>query len=319
MRPPPKLLPDRSVNPEWLAAVTGDVLSQWVCDLLHEQDLDLPPWVNDTPHRVLIAAYKAAPEGVRKVLRDAVADYVLQMADGEDRTWGGLPGDRLVFVAGEICGRTIAATLTRMVSSGHYVDLTAPIPGDVHGRMLQALVRLDVRESIDFWLGQARLCPVRYLPVAMRGLEISGLNPFHLLGLVDTTWNDELLADIEMVVDLLDMAHGPEWVAQRIAECRERIPAEVLRVLPKAPTCTDPRQALIGAADHLPDREQCVVGLWYHDELPPRKIAQTLGISEALVLETHARALEMLRTMLGPALVADLARPQASQRSGSGG
>lgn len=62
-----------------------------------------------------------------------------------------------------------------------------------------------------------------------------------------------------------------------------------------------------------------MIGLWYQDELPPRKIAQTLGISEALVLETHARALEMLRTMLGPALVADLARPLAPQRSGTDG
>lgn len=314
-----KLLPDRSVNPQWLASVTGDVLSQWVHDLLHEQDLDLPPWVNDTPHRVLIAAYKDAPEGVRKVLRDTVAEYVIHMADGDTQAWQGMPGDRLIFVAGEICGSDVAGTVRRMVRSGAFADLSAPIPGDVHGRMLQTLVKLDVREGLDFWLAQARIAPARYLPVAMRGLEISRLNPFVLLTLIDTEWGRPLLADIEMVVDILDMHHGPEWVAQRIAECREHIPDEVLQVLPEAPTCTDPREALIGAAGRLPEREKCLIGLWYHDELPPRKIAQTLGISEALVLETHARALEMLRTMLGPALVADLARPLAPQRSGTDG
>lgn len=247
-----KLLPDGSVSPEWLASLGGRELQCWVSDLLHDADPDIPVWVNDAPHRVLLAAYREGPEGVWQVISDAVSGYVIEMADGDG--WGGMAGGRLLFVAGEVCGREIAGRVRAMVQSRRYLDLSSPIPGDLHGRMLQTLVKLGVQEGLDFWLEQARLCPDRYLPVAMRGLDIAGRNPFELLTLVDADWNDGLLADVEMVVDILDMHWGSEWVAKAVAACGTLIPAEALAALPQAETAAqaalagnrepDPRSSL---------------------------------------------------------------------------
>lgn len=228
-----KFMPDGRVNVEWLEAADGPTLASWVRAVLLEADPDTPLWRSNSLHRVVIEAYRDAPEGARMVMREAVGDCVIEMADNGSSVWGGLAGDRLLLVAGEFCGRAIAPFLRRMVLSGTYVDVDAPVPGDIHARLLQTIGRLGVQELPEFWVEQAQIAPHKYLPAAMRGLHISGANPLSMLGQVRVAWSPALLADIRMVVSVIEAQEGAEWMRRCIAECYDSIPPKVLQALPQ--------------------------------------------------------------------------------------
>lgn len=229
-----KVTPDGRVSVDWLEAADGPTLASWVRAVLLEADPDMPLWRSNSLHRVVIEAYSDAPEGARKVMREAVRDFVIEMADDGPSVWSGLAGDRLLLVAGEVCGQAIAPFLRRMVVSGMYVDVDAPVPGDIHARLLQTIGRLGVQEPPEFWLEQARIAPQKYLPAAMRGLHVSAANPLGLLGQVQAEWSPALLADIRMVVSVMEAQEGTQWMRRCIAECYHAIPPEVLRALPQA-------------------------------------------------------------------------------------
>jgi len=60
----------------------------------------------------------------------------------------------------------------------------------------------------------------------------------------------------------------------------------------------DLRQQLAEAIRSLPEREQLVLSLYYHDELNFKEIGKVLGISESRVCQLHARALINLKVVM---------------------
>ncbi len=60
----------------------------------------------------------------------------------------------------------------------------------------------------------------------------------------------------------------------------------------------DLRSELAGAIRRLPEREQLVLSLYYHDELNFKEIGKVLGISESRVCQLHARALVNLKVVM---------------------
>lgn len=60
----------------------------------------------------------------------------------------------------------------------------------------------------------------------------------------------------------------------------------------------DLHQQLAEAIRSLPEREQLVLSLYYHDELNFKEIGKVLGISESRVCQLHARALINLKVVM---------------------
>ncbi len=58
------------------------------------------------------------------------------------------------------------------------------------------------------------------------------------------------------------------------------------------------KQAVIGAIDHLPEREKMVMALYYQEELNLKEIGEVLGVSESRVCQIHGQALTRLRSRL---------------------
>ncbi|MFN7035697.1 MAG: sigma-70 family RNA polymerase sigma factor [Bellilinea sp.] len=58
------------------------------------------------------------------------------------------------------------------------------------------------------------------------------------------------------------------------------------------------RRQLAEAIRTLPEREQLVLSLYYHDELNFKEIGKVLGISESRVCQLHARALMNLKVVM---------------------
>jgi len=56
---------------------------------------------------------------------------------------------------------------------------------------------------------------------------------------------------------------------------------------------------LTAAIKKLPEREQQVVSLYYHEELTLREIGEVLGLTEGRICQIHTQAVSHLRQALG--------------------
>ena len=57
----------------------------------------------------------------------------------------------------------------------------------------------------------------------------------------------------------------------------------------------DIRRRLVAAIEHLPEREQLVMALYYDEELNLREIGEVLGVTESRVCQLHSQAVARLR------------------------
>ncbi len=60
----------------------------------------------------------------------------------------------------------------------------------------------------------------------------------------------------------------------------------------------DMRRRLVGAIEHLPEREQMVMALYYDEELNLREIGEVLGVTESRVCQLHSQAVARLRASI---------------------
>ena len=69
------------------------------------------------------------------------------------------------------------------------------------------------------------------------------------------------------------------------------------------------------AIDRLPDNERTVLGLYYYEQLPMKKIGELLGVKQARVSQLHRQALQRLRPRLQTALRSLRARTLPATRN----
>lgn len=60
------------------------------------------------------------------------------------------------------------------------------------------------------------------------------------------------------------------------------------------------RDRIRAAIASLPPRERKVIGLYYYNEATMKQIGAAIGVNESRVSQLHARAIQRLRTVLGP-------------------
>jgi RNA polymerase sigma factor for flagellar operon FliA len=61
---------------------------------------------------------------------------------------------------------------------------------------------------------------------------------------------------------------------------------------------SDLKSELVRGIQRLPEREQLILSLYYHDELTFKDIGRVLGITESRVCQLHARAITNLKAMV---------------------
>lgn len=62
------------------------------------------------------------------------------------------------------------------------------------------------------------------------------------------------------------------------------------------------KNTIVGAVEHLPERDRLIVMLYYYEDLTFKEIAAVLRISESRVFQIHTTVLDNLRTMLAGSL-----------------
>ncbi len=62
------------------------------------------------------------------------------------------------------------------------------------------------------------------------------------------------------------------------------------------------KNTIVGAVEHLPERDRLIVMLYYYEDLTFKEIAAVLRISESRVFQIHTTVLDNLRTVLAGSL-----------------
>jgi len=58
------------------------------------------------------------------------------------------------------------------------------------------------------------------------------------------------------------------------------------------------REALVEAIKNLPEREQCVMSMYYEHDMSLKEFAAVLGVTENRVCQPHSQSIARLRTRL---------------------
>ena len=58
------------------------------------------------------------------------------------------------------------------------------------------------------------------------------------------------------------------------------------------------REALVAAIEHLPEREQYVMSMYYEHDMNLKEIAAVLGVTESRVCQLHSQSIARLRAKL---------------------
>ncbi|MDX6396818.1 MAG: polymerase sigma factor FliA [Gaiellaceae bacterium] len=113
---------------------------------------------------------------------------------------------------------------------------------------------------------------------------------------------EELDASLQRVADARMVALDQPWDVR----AADGLDMTVLQTLPD-PDATDPakhadetdlRERITDAILHLPEREQLVLGLRYHQEMRLAEIGEILGVTESRVSQLHAKAVLQVRALL---------------------
>lgn len=77
--------------------------------------------------------------------------------------------------------------------------------------------------------------------------------------------------------------------------------------------------SLIDAVDRLPEREQLLLSLYYHEELTMKEISSLMGVSESRICQLHMQAVLRLRSTLNGRTIVEGVRRGNKQRATAGG
>lgn len=112
----------------------------------------------------------------------------------------------------------------------------------------------------------------------------------------------QLDASLQRVADARIIALDQPWDTMRT----DGLETTLVQTLPDpnavdpaaSAAATDLRERIADAIDHLPEREQLVLGLRYHQDLRLAEIGEVLGVSESRVSQLHAKAVLHVRALL---------------------
>ena len=146
-------------------------------------------------------------------------------------------------------------------------------------------------------------------------VEIDDLIQAGMLGLIDAARNFqadqgaafETYASIRIRGAMIDEIRRGDWVPRSVHRRYRDLVAATRDIEQRTGKATPARafesdafrQALGGAIEQLPEREQLVLSLYYEQELNLREIGAVLSVSESRVCQIHGQAMVRLRARLG--------------------
>jgi len=234
---------DGRINQEWLGGLSWGQMADWLTNVIFEREPALPDDSRDG-FLYLAESYKDLSSNIQEVFRDALLTLLIDMNINITSCWRCEPimADRLIYLAGDVFTQgeydipTAATELMKyMAEDEKWIGFGAEVGVDIHGRLLQALMTIDIYMPYSFWEKQAKCNPESYLGVAIGGVDNGWSNPLELLRYATEDMSEETRSEIEEVLDILCIEKGketfgylvrwlrvdiPDWCKALLAECK---------------------------------------------------------------------------------------------------
>lgn len=156
-----------------VASLSKDELRDWISDRLHGHDVVVPGdgRQGEYPHYLFASIYPEIDRDSRSYIRDIVQEFLRDMGRNEGSIWRAEAADALLLLAQKLREREFIWPVYEMAADGtFFVSSQQESSEDIHHRLLQTLVALDWKGSVEFWDEQFRRAPARYAGVVFAGL-----------------------------------------------------------------------------------------------------------------------------------------------------
>lgn len=220
--------------PKSVDALDPDELSTWIRDRLHDRDRRVPdsPKQNVGQYYLVGAIYDDLALSTQTDLRRALKRFLREMEQGEDE-WTGRPAHTLLLLTKNVGEDELAPPVRRMAEDERFL----PDDEELHARLLQTLIFLGEKITLEFWERQLERNSSRFGVYVFAGLRMHSLH--RALGLVlnEVNLDDDSLRT-RLATEVRGLLAAPQYTRKQVREAiltvREFIPSEGYAVLRRA-------------------------------------------------------------------------------------
>lgn len=212
----------------------ADELSAWIRDRLHDRDRRVPdsPKQDIGQYYLVGAIYEDLALSTQADVRRALTRFLREMERGDDE-WTGRPAHTLLLLTKDVGEEELAPPVRRMAEDERFL----PENEELHARLLQTLIFLGEKMTLEFWEQQLRRNPYRFGVYAFAGMRMHSLH--RALGIVldEINLDDEDLR-MRLTTEIRGLLASPQYTRDQIREAilnmREFTPPEGYRLLQRA-------------------------------------------------------------------------------------
>jgi RNA polymerase sigma factor FliA len=213
-----------------------------------------------------------------------------------------------------------------MIGLINAVDRYDPARGVRFEAFAMARIRGAVIDQLRVlnWLPRSAVARVRQIETALATLEQRLGRPAKEreaaaeIG-VSTQRYRQMLLEVGIVVLSLDAPLGSLTQDDEVASLADLLEDSRSPGPQEQVERTELMDALIDAIDRLPEREQLLLSLYYHEELTMKEISSLMGVSESRICQLHMQAVLRLRTALNGQTTVERTRTGTKLRATAAG
>jgi hypothetical protein len=217
-----------------VASLSRDEMRAWISARLRGEDTSVPGDVRqgEPPHYLFAQIYPELDRDSRLYTRQVVQEFLRDMSRNPDSSWRGESGHALLLLTQRLGEKEFVLPIREMADDGKFF---APPEeqgaGDLHRRLLQTLIALGWKGTLEFWREQFERAPLRYSGLVFAGLSRIALQ--HAFGLLpDLPWDSrEVQGQMRVALRGLLPAHDHGLLGQLINRTKSQLPAAAWRMV----------------------------------------------------------------------------------------
>lgn len=210
-----------------VASLSRDEMRAWISARLRGEDTTVPGDVRqgEPPYYLLAQIYPELDRDSRLYTRQVVQELLRDMSRNPNSLWRGESGHALLLLTQRLGEKEFVPPVREMAEDGKFLVLSEEQGADdLHRRLLQSLIALGWKGTLEFWREQFERAPLRYSGLAFAGLSRIALQ--HAFGLLpDLPWDSkEVQGQMRVALRGLLPAHDHGLLGQLMNRTKSQLP-----------------------------------------------------------------------------------------------
>ena len=225
---------DGKLDIDSVRSLSRDEMRAWISARLRGEDTAVPGDVRqgEPPHYLFAQIYPELDRDSRLYTRQVVQEFLRDMSRNPNSLWRGESAHALLLLTQRLGEKEFVPPLREMAEDGKFFLPTEEQGADdLHQRLLQSLIALGWKGTLEFWREQFERAPLRYSGLAFAGLSRIALqHAFSLLP--DLPWDSrEVQGQMRVALRGLLPAHDHSLLGQLINRIKSQLPATARRMV----------------------------------------------------------------------------------------